>query len=450
MPQFKIFVVEDNAVYAKSTVHHLSLNPDNEVVAFFSGEELLSQMHRGPEVIFMDYSLPDYDGLALLRKLKEKWSAIPVVVVSGQEDVATAVALLKAGAYDYIVKDEDARERMWNAVNHIAENAALRRELAFLREEVNRRYDFSSIKGSSQPIQAVFRLIEKAAQTNINVTICGETGTGKELVAKAIHFNSRFKQAPLVTVNIAAIPRDLLESELFGHEKGAFTGAVQQRIGKFEEAHGGTLFLDEIGELDLSLQAKLLRAIQEKEITRLGGNRVFRAEARIVVATHRNLAEEVKKGNFREDLYYRLLGLPINLPPLRERGQDIILLAKYFLDEFCQNNQWESKSLSAEAKNRLLRYSWPGNVRELKATIELAAVLSDAHQIDSQDLSLSEEAELLGPSMDQVLTLKEYNYRIITYYLEKYHHNVLKVAEKLDIGKSTIYRMLKDNNLKIN
>lgn len=450
MPQFKIFVVEDNAVYAKSTVHHLSLNPDNEVVAFFSGEELLSQMHRGPEVIFMDYSLPDYDGLALLRKLKEKWSAIPVVVVSGQEDVATAVALLKAGAYDYIVKDEDARERMWNAVNHIAENAALRRELAFLREEVNRRYDFSSIKGSSQPIQAVFRLIEKAAQTNINVTICGETGTGKELVAKAIHFNSRFKQAPLVTVNIAAIPRDLLESELFGHEKGAFTGAVQQRIGKFEEAHGGTLFLDEIGELDLSLQAKLLRAIQEKEITRLGGNRVFRAEARIVVATHRNLAEEVKKGNFREDLYYRLLGLPINLPPLRERGQDIILLAKYFLDEFCQNNQWESKSLSAEAKNRLLRYSWPGNVRELKATIELAAVLSDAHQIDSQDLSLSEEADLLGPSMDQVLTLKEYNYRIITYYLEKYHHNVLKVAEKLDIGKSTIYRMLKDNNLKIN
>lgn len=450
MPQFKIFVVEDNAVYAKSMVHHLSLNPDNEVVAFFSGEELLSQMHRGPEVIFMDYSLPDYDGLALLRKLKEKWSAIPVVVVSGQEDVATAVALLKAGAYDYIVKDEDARERMWNAVNHIAENAALRRELAFLREEVNRRYDFSSIKGSSQPIQAVFRLIEKAAQTNINVTICGETGTGKELVAKAIHFNSRFKQAPLVTVNIAAIPRDLLESELFGHEKGAFTGAVQQRIGKFEEAHGGTLFLDEIGELDLSLQAKLLRAIQEKEITRLGGNRVFRAEARIVVATHRNLAEEVKKGNFREDLYYRLLGLPINLPPLRERGQDIILLAKYFLDEFCQNNQWESKSLSAEAKNRLLRYSWPGNVRELKATIELAAVLSDAHQIDSQDLSLSEEADLLGPSMDQVLTLKEYNYRIITYYLEKYHHNVLKVAEKLDIGKSTIYRMLKDNNLKIN
>lgn len=450
MPQFKIFVVEDNAVYAKSMVHHLSLNPDNEVVAFFSGEELLSQMHRGPEVIFMDYSLPDYDGLALLRKLKEKWSAIPVVVVSGQEDVATAVALLKAGAYDYIVKDEDARERMWNAVNHIAENAALRRELAFLREEVNRRYDFSSIKGSSQPIQAVFRLIEKAAQTNINVTICGETGTGKELVAKAIHFNSRFKQAPLVTVNIAAIPRDLLESELFGHEKGAFTGAVQQRIGKFEEAHGGTLFLDEIAELDLSLQAKLLRAIQEKEITRLGGNRVFRAEARIVVATHRNLAEEVKKGNFREDLYYRLLGLPINLPPLRERGQDIILLAKYFLDEFCQNNQWESKSLSAEAKNRLLRYSWPGNVRELKATIELAAVLSDAHQIDSQDLSLSEEADLLGPSMDQVLTLKEYNYRIITYYLEKYHHNVLKVAEKLDIGKSTIYRMLKDNNLKIN
>lgn len=450
MSQFVIFVVEDNALYAKSTMHHLSLNPKNEVVVFDSGRELLNNLYRSPQVVFLDYSLPDGHGLELLRKLKERAPDIPVVVVSGQEDVATAVALLKAGAYDYIVKDKDARERMWNAVNHIAENAALRREVDALRQEVNNRYDFSNIIGSSAPIKAVFRLIEKAANTNINVTISGETGTGKELVAKAIHYNSRFKKSPLVSVNIAAIPKDLIESELFGHEKGAFTGAHQRRKGKFEEAHGGTLFLDEIGELDIHLQAKLLRAIQEKEITRVGGNQAIKAEARLMVATHRNLVDEVKKGHFREDLYYRLLGLPIILPPLRERGQDIILLAKFFLTQFCQENSLGAKSFSTEAKNKLLRYQWPGNIRELKACIELAAVMTDGHQLETQDISLPEDSELMGQMLDENLSLKEYNQQIIAYHLKKCDNRVLEVAKKLDIGKSTIYRMLKNKELSIN
>ncbi|MCK5702527.1 MAG: sigma-54-dependent Fis family transcriptional regulator, partial [Cyclobacteriaceae bacterium] len=237
--------------------------------------------------------------------------------------------------------------------------------------------------------------------------------------------------------------KELIESELFGHEKGSFTGAVTRRIGKFEEAQKGTIFLDEIGEMELNLQAKLLRVIQEKEVTRIGGNNTIKLDVRVLVATHRNLAEEVKNGNFREDLYYRLLGLPVLLPPLRERDNDVIIIAKYFLKEFCEENGIEQLKFSKNAQDKLLKYQYPGNVRELKSIVDLGAVFADGDEIEEEDIkfnSILDEDKLVL----EELTIKEYNFKIIRHMLEKYDNNVIKVAKKLDIGKSTIYRHLKE------
>ncbi len=241
-------------------------------------------------------------------------------MVSSQYDVKVAVELLKDRAYDYVVKDGDVRNRLWNILKNLKESIEFKSEIFSLREEVQSKYEFSeAIRGTSSVMNNVFRLMEKAAKTNINVSITGETGTGKELVAKAVHYKSNRASKPFVPVNVAAVPRDLIESELFGHEKGAFTGATNQRIGKFEEAGSGTVFLDEIGELGICLQAKLLRVLQEREVVRVGGNKPIKVKARIVVATHRDLLNESKEGRFREEMYYRIIVLSIKLPPLRER-----------------------------------------------------------------------------------------------------------------------------------
>ncbi|GAB3195666.1 DNA-binding NtrC family response regulator [Pontibacter aydingkolensis] len=444
---FKIFILDDDVWYSELLEYHLSSNPDYELKKFHSAKDCLASLYERPNVVTLDYSLPDKNGDEVLKSIKEQSPDTQVVVISGQEDVATAVNLLKKGAYDYIVKDEDTPERLWNTVNKIRENVSLREEISQLREEIGQKYDFSKvIIGKSEPIMRVFAMMDKASKTNITVSINGETGTGKELVAKAIHYNSTRRKAPYVAVNVAAIPKELIESELFGHEKGAFTGAVSRRLGKFEEANKGTIFLDEIGELDVSLQAKLLRVLQEKEITRVGGNALVPVDVRIIVATHKNLSEEVKKGNFREDLYYRLLGLPILLPPLRERGSDILILAKYFIDAFAKENGLGKKSLSEKAQKKLLSYSFPGNVRELRAIVELAVVLSDDEQIQEHDINLTasnSDKDFLATER----TLKGYTTEIIQRFLDKYDYNVLYVADKLDIGKSTIYRMIQNKEL---
>ncbi|HRX11004.1 MAG TPA: sigma-54 dependent transcriptional regulator, partial [Draconibacterium sp.] len=246
-------------------------------------------------------------------------------------------------------------------------------------------------------------------------------------------------------VNMAAIPKELTESELFGHEKGAFTGANFRRIGKFEEAHGGTLFLDEITEMDISIQAKLLRALQEKEIVRVGSNKPVKTDCRIIVATNQNLQDSVLKGLFRQDLYYRLYGFPIELPPLRERGNDIVVLSKHFIKEFCKENGLQLKTISKSAVEKLIAYSFPGNIRELKSVIELAITLSDNEEISSEDILLGSNA-LIEETVDKELSLREYNIRIVKRYIEKYEGNIKLVAEKLDIGVATIYRMLKEEN----
>lgn len=444
---FRIFIVEDDIIFAKIISHHLSLNPDNEVEIFPDGKTLLKNLYKNPALISLDYNLPDMTGLEVLKQIKEFNPDTPVVIVSGQQDVATAIELLKKGAYDYILKDQDTKERMWNITKNIRENLELRQKIAYLEEEIGRKYEVNNlIKGNSPAINKVFILIEKAARTNITVSIYGETGTGKELVAKSIHHASARRKKPFVAVNVTAIPRELIESEMFGHEKGAFTGANNRRIGRFEEANRGTIFLDEIGDMDLNMQSKLLRVLQEEEVVRVGGSENIKLDVRVIVATHKNLQELVRRGEFREDLYYRLLGLPINLPPLRERGSDIVLLARFFVDEFCQKNKLGKLSIAPKAIEKIQKYPFPGNVRELKAIMELAAVMTNTDVIEDTDITFS----TTGSNQDflyEEATLEEYNKRIITHFLNKYDNRVRVVAQKLNIGKTTIYRLMNEGKL---
>lgn len=445
MKNFKIFVVEDDEWYGEVLSYHLGLNPDLEIHKFTTGKEVLAHLEEEPNLITLDYSLPDMSGSEVLKKIKAFDPDLPVVIISGQEDIKTAIRLLKEGAYDYLMKDDDTKDRIWNLIKNIREKDELKEEITQLKSQISQKYDFSkSMVGGSPVMKKVYDLINKAIQSNITVSITGETGTGKEVVAKAIHYNSAKKSKPFVAVNITAIPSELIESELFGHEKGSFTGAINRRIGKFEEAGEGTLFLDEIGEMDINMQSKLLRVLQERELTRVGGNQVVKLKCRVIVATHRDLAEEVRKGKFREDLYYRLLGLPVQLPPLRQRGNDVILLAKHFIKEFAKENDTIEHKLSIAAQNKLMKYSWPGNIRELKAVIELACVMADNDQIDEDQISFNSTGSI-DTLLQEELALRDYTNRIIKYYLEKYDNDVLLVAKKLDMGKSTIYRMLKEN-----
>jgi two-component system response regulator AtoC len=440
----KIFVVEDSEWYNRLLVHTLSLNPDHEVKSFYNGKDFLNSLYESPDIVTLDYRLPDITGLEVLKRVKQENSDIQVILISEQDDIDTVVSLLKMGAVDYITKSDDIKDRLLNTVKNIRNGIGLKKEISVLRREINKKYSFNkTILGESPSIKKVYELIDKALGTNITVIISGETGTGKELVAKAIHYNSKRSNKAFVAVNLAAIPSELIESELFGHEKGSFTGASFRRIGQFEEANGGTLFLDEIGEMELNLQSKLLRALQEKEIVRIGSNKAIKTDCRIIVATNKNLKEEVKKGNFREDLYYRLLGLPIELPPLRERANDTLILAQHFIEMFCNENSIPTKKLSEQVQKKLMTYSFPGNVRELKSVIELAVTLSGKGEIGPIDIVLDQGEPLSGVISDN-LTLREYELKIIKASLKKNNNDIRQVASKLNIGVSTIYRILKD------
>ena len=442
----RIFILEDDAIYQRLVKYVMGINPDHEVTVFDTAQSMLQRLSEKPDIISLDYSLPDMDGESVLRKIKQLSPDSQVIILSGQIDVPTAVRLLKMGATDYIAKDNETKERLLHALNSIKSDIHERAEAAQAQQQISppaKSISNSTMLGSSKPMSEVFQLLEKASTTNITVSIVGETGTGKELVAKSIHHNSPRRNGPFVAVNMSAIPKELLESELFGYEKGAFTGALARKKGQFEMADGGTLFLDEIGEMDMSMQAKLLRVLQERELMRVGGEGPIPFDARLITATNRSLAEEVQRGNFREDLYYRLLGLNINMPPLRDRSNDILLLAEHFLHSFAKSNGLGNVELSKEAKSKLLGYSFPGNVRELRAQMELAAVMATNGLVKAEDIrfnSVKKESAFLSDN----LTLEEYKNRIINHFLEKYNNDVLLVAKKLDIGKSTIYRMLAD------
>lgn len=442
-----IFIVEDDTWYADLLEYNLTLNPDYVVEKFTNAEDCLLNLYKRPMAITLDYSLPGCTGGEALAKISKSNPTIPVIMISGQEDITTAIDLLKEGAYDYIVKNDDAPKRLWRALTHIQENQQLKQENETLKEAVTEKYSFSNlIIGQCAPLKSVFALMQKALNSNISVSVYGETGTGKDLIAKALHYNSNRSKSPFVAINVSAIPADLIESELFGHEKGAFTGAVSQRIGKFEEAHKGTLFLDEISEMDLGMQSKMLRVLQEREIFRVGSNKQINIDVRIITASNKDLAALVKEGSFRMDLYYRLMGLPITLPPLRERGSDILLLANHFVKIFCKENNMALKTLSSQAQKKILAYRFPGNIRELKSIIELSVILSEGKIIMPDDVQI-QASQGSDQMLEQELTMEEYNVKILKHFLKVYNKNAILVAQKLDISRATVYRMISKYNL---
>ncbi len=445
---YNIFIVEDDPWYGEILEYHLSLNPDYKVTLLQTGQACLQKMHLKPNLITLDFSLPDMDGDKLFQKIRDIDPQVPVIVISSQDDIMVAVNLLKMGASDYLIKDEATKDLLWNTVKRIRENQMLKNEVEELREELGEKFALdNSIIGQSDALKKVFTIINKAIKTNINVSIMGETGTGKEVVAKAIHYNSDRKKKNFVAVNMAAIPKELVESELFGHEKGAFTGAHTRKAGKFEEANGGSIFLDEIAEMDLSLQSKLLRVLQEREVIRVGGNEKIKLDIRLLVATHKNLTKEVEKGLFREDLYFRIMGLPLELPPLRERGNDILLLAKYFAESFAKENNLIPVQLTKAAKEKLMHYHYPGNIRELKAVVELAAIMCENNEVLANDITFNsfkkDEEHFIAPGK----SLRQYICDIIKHYLKQNDNDVVDTARMLDIGKSTIYKMIRRGEL---
>ncbi len=381
----KIFIVEDDPMVATLMKQTLS-KTDHEFYHYATAEDCLQQLHNNPDIITVDYNLPGMNGIDLMDRIKSYNSSIMVVLVSGQDDLEVVVESYKKGAADYIIKNDNLFANLENTVKNLSMNVVLKRELEVLKDEIIDRNKYANILGHSQPIIRVLKLIQKVENNSIMVLITGQSGTGKELVARALHYNSSRSRKPFVTVNMGAIPEDLVESELFGHEKGAFTDARERRIGKFEQANNGTIFLDEIGEMNLHLQTKLLRVLQEKEINRIGGNKTIKLDFRLIAATNRNLLTEVKEGRFREDLFYRIQGFLIHLPPLNERGDDVILLAKSFLNDFCKSNKIDPIHISKETVQFMLNYDWPGNVRELKAVIERAALLCENSTIQIEDL----------------------------------------------------------------
>jgi two-component system response regulator AtoC len=385
----KIFLIDDDALYSNIIKIALSANDSYDVHTFASGEDFFNNFHLSPDIVIIDYNLPGMSGLDILKKIKNLNPNISTIILSGQDKLEVVVSAYNSGANNYIIKNDNVIFELKHCLENLTQNANLRKEVVELREQIIDRNKYQSIVGESKPILNVIKLIQKIENTNLITLITGESGTGKEVVAKAIHYSSPRKRNPFIAVNVAAIPADLIESELFGHEKGAFTGAASKRIGKFEEAHEGTIFLDEIGEMPIDLQTKLLRVLQDNRITRLGANKEIELNIRVVAATNKNLSDRVKEGKFREDLFYRLSGFLIHLAPLRERDNDIIILAKHFLEAFCKSNKMPLKTISGNATQSLLNYHWPGNVRELKATVERAALLSSNEKIDAEDLIFS-------------------------------------------------------------
>jgi len=382
----KIFVVDDDPFLGNLIKTSLEKMETVVVTHFLTPEECLNNLNQNPDVVTIDYLLPGMNGEELLEKIKNYNDAIQCIMVSGQDKIDVVLNTYKKGAVDYIIKNESAIVNIENAVKNACKNVHLKKEVETLQDQILDRNKYTNILGNSAAVLKTLKMIQKVEKSGIMVLVTGQSGTGKELVAKAIHYNSQRARKPFVTVNMGAIPEDLIESELFGHEKGAFTDARDRRLGKFEEANEGSIFLDEIGEMDLLMQTKLLRVLQEKEVTRIGSNKSIKLDVRVIAATNRNLATEVKEGRFREDLFYRLQGFLIHLPPLFERGDDVILLSKSFLSEFCKENRIPQIALSKECQKFLMDYKWPGNIRELKAVIERAAVMCENNEIKPEDI----------------------------------------------------------------
>ena len=421
-----------------------------------NGEEALGLVESfGPDVILTDVRMPKMGGLDLLATLKAKGHEATVIVMSAYGNVDQALEAIKAGAYDYVQKPFKAEEVLLT-LRKAEERESLRRENRALRQEIRKENLFEDILAKSPPMQAIFKTITKIADYKTTVLITGESGVGKELVAKAIHRRSSRRGGPFVAVNCGAIPENLLESELFGYKRGAFTDATQDRTGLFEQANGGTVFLDEIGELPLPLQVKLLRVLQEETIRRLGDPKDIKIDVRIVAATHRDLATEAQSGRFREDLYYRINVLPIPIPPLRARREDIPILIDHFLARNNARFGTSIKGITPEGRRLLLEYSWPGNVRELENTIERAMVLCETDTIEADDLpdrvreaSDPIQLHLTSGELSIKKTQRIIEEILIRRALEKTKGNRTKAAEILEISHRALLYKIKDYHIEL-
>ncbi len=445
-----VFVVDDD-VSIRLLVQLALEQAGHRVEVFGDGESCLEGLSRAlPDAVCLDLGLPGAGGLATLERIKAHHPALPVVILTATSSVDTVVAAMRGGAYDYLTKPIDTpklRTTMRNAV----ESHRMSMRLAQLEREAEGR-GYPGIVGESAVMRELFRRMDRAAQGDVTVLIQGESGTGKELVARAIHEHGGRRGGPFVAINCAAIPEGLLESELFGHEKGAFTGAVGKRIGCFEQADGGTLFLDEVGELSQPLQAKLLRVLQYRTFQRVGGTTEVRSDFRLLAATHRDLAADVREGRFREDLFYRLAVFEIPVPPLRARREDVPLLARSFLAVLASRRGGRDVALSRASLDVLLAYPWPGNVRELQNALEQAAFLSTGPEIEPQDLPVRlRPAAALAPEPSRIaeggLTLRDMEKRAIEEALVRHDGNMTRAAKALGMGRATLYRKAKEFDL---
>jgi two-component system response regulator AtoC len=455
----RIYIVDDEETISKLLDTWVGQRWGYKTEVFQDGKSFLNRLSEPPNLILLDIMLPDISGIDLLKEVKERTPEIPVIVLSAQGSVEVALKTLKLGAVDYFSKPIDF-PKLEIAIKNSLKLSSLSREVENLKESIGTRLHFENIVSQSGEMQEVFKLVNKVKQIDIGVLLLGESGTGKELIARAIHYNSNRQSGPFIVVNCASIPHDLLESELFGHERGAFTGAVQRRIGKFEQAIGGTIFLDEIGELDLSLQAKILRVIQEKKFDRVGGNELITTDARLICATHRNLWEEVKQKNFREDLYYRISSFPIMLPPLRQRKSDILLLAEHFLKKVGDELGKPKIRFSHKALDLLYNYPWPGNVRELENVIQRGMVLTDGHMLTEKELPISiqsygytetetKEHSLSFEGQGTIIPMEKIKENAVRHALKITNGNIAEAAKKLKIGRATFYRLVEKYKIKV-
>ena len=399
-----ILVVDDDLAH-RTMLHTLIAGWGYRVFEADDGEKAIEAVCKEPfDLILMDIRMVKISGLEAMHDIKQINPAIPVVIMTAYASVETAVKALKEGAYDYLTKPLDFDE-LRITMERAMEHCRLKEENRHLKETISAHFDRRNLIGRSEIMIRLLDTVSQVAPSEATVLITGESGTGKEMIAGAIHYNSMRKEGPFVKINCAAITETLLESELFGHEKGAFTGADRRKEGKFRQAEGGTIFLDEVSEMSLSMQVKLLRVLQEREVTRVGGEDVIKVNVRVITATNRNLTKDMEAGRFREDLFYRLNVVTIHVPPLRERKEDIPLLAQHFLKIFAQKNHKTLKGFTPQAIDRLLKYHWPGNVRELMNAVERGVVLSRADYLDEVDLPLIQKEFL--PAKDDALQKNE-------------------------------------------
>ncbi|MBR9977936.1 MAG: sigma-54-dependent Fis family transcriptional regulator [Bacteroidetes bacterium] len=409
-----------------------------------AAEALQHMQNHTVDIILLDIKMPGMDGLALQDRIREFNTEVIIIIITAFATVDTAVRALKAGAFDYTTKPVDPDE-LSHLVRNAVEKIRLQRENRALRDSIDQLQFVDDIIGESAEMQKVLEMVRNVAPTDSSALILGESGTGKELIARAIHMNSRRRYFPLIPVNCGAIPESLLESELFGHEKGAFTGAQYRRKGKFEMSQGGTIFLDEIGTLSLKSQVDLLRVLEDREFHRIGGERTVKVDFRLICATNVNLEDEVKAGRFREDLYYRINVFTITIPPLRERRPDIPLLARYFVERHATAMTKVEPEISTEAMDVLLTHDWPGNVRELENALERAVVINKGDVIKPEDLPVQVGRETAGPRSSSLAEVEKDHIR---HMLSDNNWNISRTAEQLGIDRVTLYNKIEKYGLK--